>query len=173
MKLKKMIRNCIAAVALAVVTLSLTAEAQLQFKALPLTNSAFPTAYAPVNRTNTVTITNSATWSPTGASLVNLAPLQGVPVWWDVATSAGGIGTSNTVLAVDLSSDAQGQYWASNAVSVTVAQTGTNVNNLHAYFALNNGTNVFSGYQWARWSYASTAQTNGVTLLQNEFKVVR
>lgn len=128
--------------------------------------------YVYTGGTNSITLTNSQTiYAPTSAVPFSLAPFQNVPVWWNLTTTAAGAGTSNTVVGVDLTAD--GVYWQSNAVSATIAQTGTGTNIALVYFPLNNGTNVFSGWSQARWSYASTTQTNNVTLLQNQFQLVR
>ena len=122
--------------------------------------------------TNSVTLTNSQTiYAPSTAVAMSCAPLQNVPVWWNLAATASGAGTSNTVVGIDLTAD--GTYWVSNAVTATIAQNGTGTNVALVYFPLSNGTNVFSGWSQWRWSYASTAQPNNVTLLANQLQVVR
>jgi prepilin-type N-terminal cleavage/methylation domain-containing protein len=119
--------------------------------------------------TNSVTLTNAqATYSPATATPISLAFAQNVPVWWLLATTSANAGTSNTVVGLDLTAD--GVYWTSNSVTATIAQTGTGTNTSLVYFPLNNGTNVFSGWTQARWSYAQTAQLTNVTLLQNQLQ---
>jgi len=155
----------IAAVTLAM-GLASNAVAQERIRATLLVNPAFPTGGS------NVTLTNSqATYAPGTAVPVALNGLQTVPVWWVVTTTSAGAGTSNTVVGLDLSAD--GTYWSSNALTATIAQTGTGTNIALTYFPVNNGTNVFSGYQLARWSYASTAQLTNVTLLVNQLQAYR
>lgn len=164
-----------------------TLHAQERLRGYQLQNSALGTAYFLTGGSNTivgsgrvvyqggtnsVTLTNAQSiYAPTSAVPISLAPLQNVPVWWNLATTAANTGTSNTVVGLDLTAD--GTYWVSNAVTATIAQTGTGTNVALVYFPLSNGTNVFSGWSQARWSYASTTQTNNVTLLQNQLQVVR
>ena len=163
------------------------ASAQQRLRPFVLHNTAIGTAYdllggtqqnqgegvyVYTGGTNSVTLTNAQSiYAPTTAVPFSLAPLQNVPVWWNLAATAAGTGTSNTVVGLDLSAD--GVYWTSNSITATIAQTGTGTNIALVYFPLNNGTNVFSGWSQARWSYASTAQTNNVTLLANQLQVVR
>ena len=163
------------------------AAAQEYLHGYQLTNTVFGTAYYPLGGTNqsqgdgvylytggtnSVTLTNTQTlYAPATATAISLAPFQNVPAWWNLATTAAGAGTSNTVVGLDLTAD--GVYWNSNAITATIAQAGTGTNIALVYFPLSNGTNVFSGWSQARWSYASTTQTNNVTLLQNRLQLVR
>lgn len=187
----KKLNKTIGAVALALLALlaiTFTASAQpIQLKSITLTNFNIGTLYYPLGGsnvsqgegtyfytggTNTVTLTNAQTiYAPSTAASFSLAALQNVPVWWSLAVTCGNAGTSNTVVGLDLSPD--GVYWTSNTVTATIASAGTATNVANIYFPLNNGTNVFSGYSRGRWSYASTAQTNNVTLLQNRLQAVR
>lgn len=163
-------------------------HAQERLRAYPLVNSGIGTAYAPAGgsnvmttlgvyvlagNTNTVTLTNGQSiYAPSTATAFSCAPLQNVPVWWNLAATASGAGTSNTVVGIDLTAD--GTYWVSNALTATIAMNGTSTNVALIYFPLSsNGTNAFSGWSQWRWSYASTSQTNNVTLLQNRLQVVR
>lgn len=151
-----------------------TSQAQERFRNNALTNTAMPTAYAMQGGTNSVTATNAQTlYSPSTAKAVFLGGMQNVPVYWDVAVTAAGAGTSNTVVGLDLSADENGVYWASNALTTTIAQVGTGTNTSHVLLGVTNGVNALSGYQWARWGYISTTQTNNVTLLQNHLRNFR
>jgi hypothetical protein len=172
-----------------------SAQAQERFRAFQLQNTAFGTTYflsggtnqsqgegtyVYTGGTNSVTITNNAGggavsyYSNSTAIPFPLGFAQNVPVWWDLAATASGTGTSNLVFGLDLSFD--NVNWISNAVTATLALTGSNnLATAVVYFPLGNGgsTNIFSGYTWGRWSYISTTQTNPVTVSQNQLQVYR
>lgn len=169
-----------------------SATAQERFIYKQMTNTAFGTAYFLTGGSNIVTGngyqiyqggTNSVTLtnllasqnvisnSPSTATPFSLDFAQNVPVWWDASAYAGGTGTSNLVLQLDLSPN--GSTWIVQAVTATLPLTGTSTNEQLFYFALSNGTNVFSGYSWARWSFAYSTQTNNVTVVKNQLQVYR
>jgi hypothetical protein len=175
----------VAALALAAVTV---AQAQERVRVTgPLINTNFGTAYyltggsnvmtgmglvTWTGGTNSVTLTNAqAAYSGSSGVPVYIGNMRSQPFYWDLAGYAAAAGTSNTVAGIDLSSD--GTYWTSNSITATLAMTGTSTNESLTYFPATNGVNVLSGWQWARWSYASTAQLTNVTLLRNQFNQLR
>jgi hypothetical protein len=161
MKLNKILTG-VAALGLAMITL--TASAQERFRYISLTNTAIPTAYAPVG-TNTSSLTNSQVYAPATATVFFIGDLQNTPVQWEQVVTSLTNGASTSTCGLDLSPD--GTYWISNAVMASVGGQGYGTNLFTTYFPLSNGTNVFSGNSYARWAYGNAGQWTNMTWLVN------
>ncbi|MDE2102332.1 MAG: hypothetical protein KGL39_34115 [Patescibacteria group bacterium] len=167
-KLHTLILTAAAAVTL-LFTGCATGQAQEGFHTAALTNSAMPTVYAPLNGTNTVTVTNAQDLaSAATGTLIDLRGFQNVPVTWTLGAYADGAGTSNVVAYLDLSVD--GNVWITQALSNTLALVGTTTNAHYTRYTITNGANVFTGFKYARWSETSTTQTNSVHVVLNSLQ---
>ncbi|MDE2102333.1 MAG: hypothetical protein KGL39_34120 [Patescibacteria group bacterium] len=140
-----------------------------QFHVVQLTNTAWGTVYAPLNGTNTTTVSAaSGAYNNAGAVNFRLDGFQYVPVYWALSGYGQGTGTSNTVLRLEESPD--GTYWVSNNVSITLAMNNSHSSTTNLCFPVTNGTNAFTGYRYGRWTFISTAQTNDVHLQLNQLQ---
>ena len=154
------------------------AQAQERFRFDWFTNSTFITPYtqivASTNGLGQLTYTNafypgvvtqtnnSPGYYPATASVVDVTKWQNVPVTFflDGAITNSAAGSSNIVAFISLSQDQV--YWTSNSASVTLTSVGNGNNLVAVTVPLVNGTNAFTGWEWARWDGLTTSGTNCV-----------
>jgi hypothetical protein len=188
----------VAALALAAATAAL---AQERIRSYQLVNTNFGTSYYLTGGSNVLTgmgyVTYTGGTNPVsgnalagmgvtnnyqgpGGVPVDLSPLQSGQFMWVITTHSATNATyptasvaSNEVYQLDVRPDAAGTIWISNFLSQTVTQNSTFTNTTATVYGAPNGTNVFTGYYWARWSGFNTAATNPVITDKNQFNIYR